>query len=225
MCRFRDQTKVRSCLWRFNTFYQNPLIILWYLFLSRYHFACGIDTLSVDVSRSFVEKHILFIKACSKGTDHSIPFVYIKQGFDVVQNTTYFKNSNGKNTRKRHLFLVTSNIEGTKEDLKRTFSKKVINGTMRVKEKYDFVVYSISLQRIRGHAVDAFDLDIKFDTMNSNYSIKDCKHSNRGTFNLGAKVDWGIRDFQINHVENVALEDSKPCKDYFLQNPPDTCRT
>lgn len=160
---FRDQTKVRSCLWRLNTFYQKPLIILWYLFLCRYHFSWGIGTLSVDVSRSFVEKHILFIESSSKGTDHSILFVYIKQGFDLVQHISHFIDINGKNTRKRHLFLVTSNIKVTKEDLEQTFRDKVINVVRKVKKKYDFVVYSISLQRLRSNAMDTFDLDITFD--------------------------------------------------------------
>lgn len=52
--------------------------------------------------------------------------------------------------------------------------------------------------------------------MNFNYLIKDCKYFNCGIFNLGVKVDCGIRDFKIKYVENVVLVDLNFCKDYFF---------
>lgn len=221
MCRFRDQTKVRSCLWRLNTFYQKLQIVLWFLCLCNYYFVWG-SRPSVVLSPSFVKKHILFIESSSRGTNHSVPFVYIKQGFDIVQNTSDFINKNGKNTRKRHLFLVTSDIEATKDDLVLTFSDKVTHRAKKARWTNSFVVYNIFLNENQSHAVDAFDLDIKFGT---NYTIKNCKRSDSGTFNLGAKVNWSTGEYEINHVEKVTLQNSKPCKDFSLQNPPGTCRT
>lgn len=226
MCGFRDQTKVRSCRWRLDTLYQKLqiVILMWFLCLYNYHFVWGIRP-SVLLTQSFVEKHILYIESSSRGTNHSIPFVYIKQEFDVVQDTPYFINQNGKNSRKRHPFLATSDIDATKEDLVLAFSDKVIRQVNKVRWTNTFVVYTISLKELRSHAVDAFDLDIKFDTMNFNYSIKYCKHSDSGTFNLGAEVkNWTAREYKINHVENVVLSNPKPCKEYPPQNPPGTCR-
>lgn len=222
MCRFRDQTKVRSCLWRLNTFYQKLQIVLWFLCLCNYYFVWG-SRPSVVLSPSFVKKHILFIESSSRGTNHSVPFVYIKQGFDIVQNTPYFINENDKNTRNRHLFLVTSDTEATKEDLKQVFIDKIEQRTVKERNTHNFIVYKILLKELRSHAVDAFDLDIKFGT--KNYTIKNCKQSDSGTFNLGAKVNWSKREYEINHVEKVTLQNSKPCKDFSLQNPPGTCRT
>lgn len=224
MCGFRDQTKVRRCPWRLDTLYQKLqiVIMMWFLCLYNYHFVWGIRP-SVVLTRSFVEKHILYIESSSRGTNHSIPFVYIKQGFDVVQETPYLINQNGKNSRKRHLFLATSDIDATKEDLVLVFSDKVIRRVNRVRWTNTFVVYNISLKELQSHAVDAFDLDIKFDT--KYYSIKNCKHSDSGTLNLGAEViNWTAREYKINHVENVVLWNPKPCKDYPPQNPPGTCR-
>lgn len=222
MCVFHDQTKDRICLWRWNTFCQQLQIVLWYLCLSNYHFAWGTET-SITLSSSLAAKHILFIESSRRGTDHSVPFVDIKQGFDIVQHTPFFINQNDKNTRNRHLFLVTSDTEATKEDLRQAFLDKIEQRAVKERNTHDFIVYKILLKELRSHGVDAFDLDIKFD--NKNYTIKNCKQSDSGTFNLGAKVNWSTRRFEINHVEKVTLQNSKSCKDFSLQNPPGTCRT
>lgn len=215
MCEFHDQTKVRICLWRLNKFYQKLQIVLWYLCLSNYHFVWGIETPSIVLSSSLVAKHVLFIESSRRGTDHSVPFVDIKQGFDIVQDTPYFINEYDKNTRNRHLFLVTSDTEATKEDLKQAFIDKIEQRAVKERNTHNFIVYKILLKELRSHAVDAFDLDIKFGT--KNYTIKNCKQSDSGTFNLGAKVNWSKREYEINHVEKVTLQNSKPCKDFSHQ--------
>lgn len=217
MCEFHNETKVRIDLWRLNTYYQQLQIVLWYLCLSNYHSVWGIEWV---LSSSLVAKHILFIESSRRGTDHSVPFVDIKQGFDIVQNIPNFIN---KNTRNRHLLLVTSDIEATKEDLKQAFIDKIEQRAMKERKTHNFIVYKIFLKELRSHAVDAFDLDIKLD--NKNYTIKNCKQSDSGTFNLGAKVNWATGHYEINHVEKVTLQNSKSCKDFSLQIPSGTCRT
>lgn len=223
MCEFHNQTKVRIGFWRLNTYYQQLQIVLWYLCLSNYHSVWGIETSSIVLSSSLVAKHILFIESSRRGTDHSVPFGDIKQGFDIVQNRPYFINENDKNTRNRHLFLVTSDTEATQEDLKQAFIDKIEQRAIKVRKTHNFIVYTIFLKELRSHAVDAFDLDIKFD--NKNYTIKNCKQSDSGTFNLGAKVNWATGHYEINHVEKVTLQNSKSCKDFSLQIPSGTCRT
>lgn len=217
MCEFHNETKVRIDLWRLNTYYQQLQIVLWYLCLSNYHSVWGIEWV---LSSSLVAKHILFIESSRRGTDHSVPFVDIKQGFDIVQNIPNFIN---KNTRNRHLLLVTSDIEATKEDLKQAFIDKIEQRAMKERKTHNFIVYKIFLKELRSHAVDAFDLDIKLD--NKNYTIKNCKQSDSGTFNLGAKVNWATGHYEINHVEKVTLQNSKSCKGFSLQIPSGTCRT
>lgn len=217
MCEFHNETKVRIDLWRLNTYYQQLQIVLWYLCLSNYHSVWGIEWV---LSSSLVAKHILFIESSRRGTDHSVPFVDINQGFDIVQNIPNFIN---KNTRNRHLLLVTSDIEATKEDLKQAFIDKIEQRAMKERKTHNFIVYKIFLKELRSHAVDAFDLDIKLD--NKNYTIKNCKQSDSGTFNLGAKVNWATGHYEINHVEKVTLQNSKSCKGFSLQIPSGTCRT
>lgn len=225
MCEFHDKTKDRICLWRWNIFCQQLHIVLWYLCLSNYHFARGTETPSITLSSSLVAKHILFIESSRRGTDHSVPFVDIKQGFDIVQHTPNFINQvdEHRNTRNRHIFFVTSDTKATTEDLRQAFLDKIEQRAVKERNTHDFIVYKILLKELRSHGVDAFDLDIKYG--NKNYTIKNCKQSDSGTFNLGAKVNWSTRRYEINHVEKVTLQNFKSCKDFSLQNPPGTCRT
>lgn len=218
MCGSYDQTRVRSCLWRVNTFYQKLQIVLWILSLCNYHLAWGIGTATVALSPSLVKKHILFIESSKRGIDNSVPFADIKLGFDRVQNTTDLKN-----TRTRHLFLVTSDVEATKGDLVQAFSDKVNQRAVKKRWTHEFVVYEISFKELRSYAVEAFDLDISFGP--KQYTIKNCKQSDSGTFNLGARVNWNTKEYNINHVEKVILRDSKACKGDPLQIPSGTCRT
>lgn len=226
----RYQTKVRCFLWRLNTFYQKLQMVLWFLCLCNYHFAWGSEPPSVLLLRSFVEKHVLFIESSREVTSHSLPFVDIKQAFDRVQGIPYFINEIvSANKRKRHFFMVTSNENATKEDMVRTFTEK-IEQIAKVERKierktHQFVVYKISFKELRSHAVNAIDLDITFGTKNSYYSIKSCMQSDSGTFDLGAEVSWTTRVYKINHVENVILQNPKPCENFSLQNPSGTCRT
>lgn len=63
--------------------------------------------------------------------------------------------------------------------------------------------------------MDVFDLDIKFGI--KYYLIKNCKYFDLGILNLGVEViNWIVREYKINYVENVVLWNLKLCKDYLF---------
>lgn len=77
--------------------------------------------------------------------------------------------------------------------------------------------------------MEAIDLQITRGT-EPGYSIKDCKHSDSGTFNLGAKLIWDKNEknvlwYEMNHVDNVQLRGSVKCMTFTQRLPAGTCPT
>lgn len=174
------------------------------------------------VSQSLIDKHILV----DNRSVPKIPFQDIVDRFSVSQRTRNFKSKK----RTQHLFITTQNQSSTVYDLEKAYCDKVEQRASKSpNSNSNFFVYEINFKELRTLPVEAIDLQITRGT-DPGYTIKDCKHSDSGTFNLGAKLIWDenekkVLSYEINHVDNVQLRGSVKCMTFTQRLPAGTCPT
>ena len=167
------------------------------------------------VNDSFVDKHVM-VNDMAVG---DIPFGLILEEFMKVQDKADFINKKlKKNKREVHTFIVTPNLNETKEDLIKAFlmSEKMVD-----ERNINFTSTKvIEIGKLRNVSVMNFNITFKKDIRRYEAKKGTCIYSNKGTFGLGA-MNTSQTEYIINHLFMVKLHEFVMCtKDPPPPTPP-----
>lgn len=148
-----------------------------------------------------------------------IPFGVILEEFMKVQDKADFINKKlKKNKREVHTFIVTPNLNETKEDLIKAFlmSEKIVD-----ERNINFTSTKIiEIGKLRNVSVINFNITFKKDIRRYEAKKGTCIYSNKGTFGLGA-MNTSQTEYIINHLFMVKLHEFAMCtKDPPPPTPP-----
>lgn len=163
--------------------------------------------IKLDVSDGFEAKHVMV----SNRAVEDIPFNSILKRFNAIKDLfPYFINyQHWKNTRTRHTFIVTTDLEVFKTDLKNEYAN--VNEDLNPEQLTDINITKLA------HQVGLINFNVKFNKYEHKYDVlkHTCEYSYKGTLVLGSK-EWteiNLIIHEINHLQWVDLPQTvKKCK-------------